>query len=109
MTIPQGLLGSSKGQVCKLQKSLYGLKQTLREWNAEFSRFLNSIGFTTSPFDPCLFTKGPSSSFLALLVYINDVIIASSSIKFIDDLKSALDTTFTVKSWDQLNISSIRR
>lgn len=74
MSIPQGLTGYKQGQVCKLLKSLYGLKQASREWNAEFSKFLVSLGYSASVFDHCLFTKGSGSHFVALLVYVDDVI-----------------------------------
>lgn len=43
--------------VCKLHKSLYGLKQSPRAWNERFTNFLPSLGFTSSYVDPSLFVK----------------------------------------------------
>lgn len=57
MTPPQGYSKARPGQVCKLVKSLYGLKQASREWNVEFCRVLFAYGFTQSAHDHCLFTK----------------------------------------------------
>lgn len=83
---PQGLTGFKKGQVCKLQKSLYGLKQAFREWNTKFSKFLISIGFQASIHDPCLFSQGYGATFIALLVYVDDAIITGPSLYRSDQL-----------------------
>lgn len=97
MTPPQGLLGAKRGQVCKLKKSLYGLKQASREWNAEFTRHLVSFGFHASIYDPCLFTKGSGDSFLCLLVYVDDILISGPSLCLITKFKTFLDSVFTIK------------
>lgn len=94
---PQGYTKAQPGQVCKLVKSLYGLKQASREWNAEFCRALFSFGFTQSAHDHCLFTTGSGDSFLALLVYVDDVLIAGPNEDEIIRLKRFLDDKFTIK------------
>lgn len=68
MIPPQGYKRAKIGEVCKLVKSLYGLKQASREWNFEFSKQLVSQGFVPSLNDPCLFFKGSRDSFICLLV-----------------------------------------
>ena len=56
---PEGFEKKSKDEelVCKLRKSLYGLKQFPRHWNKKFDYFVTSIGFK-SGYDPCLYYKG---------------------------------------------------
>ncbi|KAL0361517.1 UNVERIFIED_CONTAM: Retrovirus-related Pol polyprotein from transposon RE2 [Sesamum radiatum] len=67
------------GQVCRLKRSLYGLKQASRQWNQEFTDKLQTYGFVQSSHDYCLFTKVTSLGLFALLVYVDDVVIAGPS------------------------------
>lgn len=97
MEVPPGYDKATKGQVCKLQRSLYGLKQAGRQWNKELTATLMSQGFSQSSFDHCLFTKGHGDSFIALLVYVDDCLISSPSADLISDLKGFLDKKFTIK------------
>lgn len=64
--------------VCKLQKSLYGLKQTPRVWNERFTSFLPGLGFQASHVDPSLFVKHSAHGIVVLLLYVDDVILTSS-------------------------------
>lgn len=57
MELPPGLPPAFPNQVCRLNKSLYGLKQASRQWFAKLSSFLISIGYSSSTFDHSLFTK----------------------------------------------------
>lgn len=97
MSVPQGLQGAKPGQVCKLLKSLYGLKQASREWNTEFTKQLASFGFTPTVHDPCLFTMGEGENFLCLIVYIDDILVSGPSLVLIEKFKHFLHTTFTIK------------
>lgn len=61
------------------------------------SYVLISLAYYASLFDPCLFTKGCGSSFVALLVYVDDVIITSPSLDILADLNTSLHSAFTKK------------
>jgi hypothetical protein len=97
MKIPQGLEGFSNDKVCKLTKSLYGLKQASRKWYEKLSQFLISHHFIQVPSDPTLFVKKTSDSFTALLVYVDDIVLTGDSMTEITDIKTNLHRTFGIK------------
>lgn len=94
---PQGYGKAKKGEVCKLNKSLYGLKQASRQWHLEFCNKLLEIDFKQSSHDHCLFIKGERDNFIALVVYVDDVFIPVPNEILIQEVKKQLHETFTIK------------
>jgi len=64
--------------VCKLRRSLYGLKQAGREWAVLFTSFLLSWGLTRSTIDVCLYTYSAGATMLWVLVYVDDALICDN-------------------------------
>ena len=76
--------------VCKIHKSIYGLKQPSRQWFAKFSNALLQYDFLQSKSDYSLFTMGIGYSSIALLVYVDDIILTGSNSAAIASLKDFL-------------------
>nr|GEX46070.1 retrovirus-related Pol polyprotein from transposon TNT 1-94 [Tanacetum cinerariifolium] len=75
MKPPEDYSKAAPGKVCKLSKSFYGLKQALRQWNHELSKFLVSLGFGQSKHDYSLFVKDTGDTFISSLVYVDDMLV----------------------------------
>ena len=97
MIIPAGVSTSKPNQVCKLSKSLYGLKRTSRKWYEKLTRLLITNGYQQATSDASLFTKKTFDNFTVLLVYVDDIILAGDSISEITFIKNALYQDFKIK------------
>ena len=107
MQIPQGYnheppSRSSAPLVCRLNKSIYGLKQASRSWFNKFRTTLTSQNYIQSKHDYTLFTKGTCSSFIAILVYVDDIVIASPDKTTIHSAKIMLQQYFKLKDLSDL-------
>jgi hypothetical protein len=102
MKIPEGVHCSNPNMVCKLQKSLYGLKQASRKWYEKLTSLLIKEGYIQSTSDYSLFTSSKAVKFTALLVYVDDIILAGDSIDEFDRIKGVLDAAFKIKNLGQL-------
>ena len=80
MALPQGLSTSKPNQVCLLKKSLYGLKKASRQWFNTISHALQVLGYSQSQADHTLYIKKTETSFTALLLYVDDVLLAGNDI-----------------------------
>lgn len=86
MKQPEGYTEGSAELVCKLQKSIYGLKQASRQWNKRFNNFLESNDFKKLESDNCLYKSKDNNIYLA--IYVDDILITGNNITEIEDIKS---------------------
>ena len=102
MTLPQGFHSPKPNQVCKLRKSLYGLKQASRQWFSTLSTALRSLDYHQCSSDHSLFVKKTASSLTILLVYVDDVLLAGNSIAEFNIVKHFLHSKFRIKDIGEL-------
>ena len=103
MSLPLGLRRQGEEHlVCRLHKSLYGLKQASRQWFAKFSEAIRSAGFVQSKADYSLLTRKQGNSFIALLIYVDDILITGNDPVSIADIKKFLHNQFHLKDLGHL-------
>jgi transposase InsO family protein len=105
MEQPQGFVEPGKeGYVCLLKKSLYGLKQSARNWNNCLGGFLKEIGLEQSKIDDCVYYyKDKKGSLVYVIVYVDDLIVTGNSNKIIVQIKDRLKKRFVVKDLGQVH------
>ena len=92
---PQGFIRSGTSHlVCKLHKALYGLRQSPRAWYARLHAALISWHLVQSQNDPNLYFAHSGSDTVALLVYVNDILLTGSNSQLITTLKNKLHKEF---------------
>lgn len=85
---PKGI-NCKTGYIFKLNKSLYGLKQSSKCWNSKINDFLLNLGFQRSDNDYCLYFK--KHQMVYLLLYVDDIILASPNLKYIEFYREKLN------------------
>ena len=99
MTQPDGFQEPGKEDyVCRLKKSLYGLKQSPRQWYKKFDSYMIEIGYTRSPYDSCVYyNKVRDGSRIYLILYVDDMLLAAVEKSEIQKLKGLLSAEFETK------------
>jgi hypothetical protein len=88
--------------VCKLQRAIYGLKQSPRAWYARLSTRLHELGFVSSKADTSLFIFQRDGISIFMLVYMDDIVIAGSTSTAVELLIRSLSESFPIKDLGRL-------
>lgn len=96
MRLPQGTKTNFKGEVLKLLRSIYGLKQAARVWYQLLKTTFAEFGFTPTPADPCLFLKKTANTWTACSVSTDDLLVASNSVDEMATLKKKMASKFRI-------------
>jgi Reverse transcriptase (RNA-dependent DNA polymerase) len=97
MDIPPGYRCSEAGNVCKLERTLYGLKQSLRAWFGWFYGAMKGYGFIKSNSDHTLFYKRDQGNIVVQIIYLDDMIITRYDQEEIQMLETMLSKEFKMK------------
>ena len=93
-----------EGKVWRLRKSLYGLKQSSRNWHNLLHDYLIELNFKQSSADTCLYINHSGREVVILLVWVDDIILGCSSTSVSDDIKRKLSSKFKMKDLGKLSI-----
>jgi hypothetical protein len=98
MTQPKGFVGTKNARkICKLRKSIYGLKQASRSWNIRFDEVIKEFGFIKNPEEPCIYKKISGSAIVFMILYVDDILLIGNNIPMLEDVKSSLRKSFSMK------------
>ena len=89
--------GDPKSMVCKLKKSIYGLKEDSRQSYHKFYQVIISYHFEVNAVDDCVYHKFSGSKFIFLVLYVDDILLASSDIGLLHESKRFLTKNFKMK------------
>jgi hypothetical protein len=96
MKQPKGFNDDSQ-KACKLRKSIYGLKQASRQWYIKFHKVITSYGFIENFVDQCIYLKVSGSKVIFLVLYVDDILLASSDLGLLHETKQFLSQNFEMK------------
>ncbi|GJW60707.1 retrotransposon protein, putative, ty1-copia subclass [Tanacetum coccineum] len=99
MEQPEGFVNPKyPNRVCKLKRSIYGLKQASRQWNKRFDDEIKKFGFTQNRNEPYVYLKASGSNVTFLILYVDDILIMGNNISMLQDVKSYLRRCFAMKN-----------
>ena len=98
MMQPEGFVDpKGANKVCKLQRSIYGLVRTSRNWNIRFDEVIKAYGFIQTYGEACFYKKVSASSVAFLKLYVDDILLIGNDIEFLDSIKGYLNKNFSMK------------
>nr|GEW88457.1 uncharacterized mitochondrial protein AtMg00810-like [Tanacetum cinerariifolium] len=104
MKVPSGYKKTlPPNTVCKLKKSLYGLKQANKQWFIKLTIFLTALGFSQIHANSSLFTYYKDKDASVLLIYVDDILLAGNNTSMISEIKQKLHQTFGIKDFGPLH------
>jgi hypothetical protein len=89
------------GNICKLQKSIYGLKQASLSWNMYFDEVVKGFGLVKNVEEPCIYKKVSGSAVIFLILYVDDILLIENDISMMEVVKSSLRKSFSMKDWGE--------
>ena len=98
MSQPEGfVLKGRENQVCKLKKSIYGLKQVSRSWNIRFDVTVKEFDFSKNMDEPCVSKKTSGSAIIFLVLYVDDIHLIENDIPIMQLVNTWLSKQFSMK------------
>ena len=106
MSQPEGYVVENPNNgtlVCRLNKSIYGLKQSGRNWNILLHQFFTTNNLIQSANDPCVYSYRVASDIAFILIWVDDIVIAAISMKCMNKIKNMLKDRFCMSDLGPLS------
>jgi hypothetical protein len=98
MAQPKGFVVKGKENMgCRLKKSIYGLKQASRQWYLKFDNTIRKFGFKENVEDNCIYAKLKNGKYIFLVLYVDDILLASNDVSLLQETKKFLSSHFDMK------------
>ena len=95
MIQPEGFVDpTNTGNICKLQKSIYGLKEASQSWNIRFDEVVKGFDFRQNEEEACVYKKESGSSVTFLILYVDDLLLIVNDIPMLESVKTSLKIVF---------------
>jgi len=98
MRQPDGFIEKGKEHMlCKLKRSIYGLKQASRAWNTCFDNAVKTFGFEQCLDESCVYKKWNGDKVVFLVLYVDDILLIGNNVGLMNSVKEWLSTNFDMK------------
>ncbi|XXG73025.1 hypothetical protein AAC387_Pa07g2007 [Persea americana] len=98
MVQPDGFVAEGREHMlCKLKKSIYGLKQASRSWNIHFDQAIKSYGFEQNPDESCVYKRCNGNELIFLVLYVDDILLIGNDVGVLSSVKVWLSSQFDMK------------
>jgi hypothetical protein len=102
MVQPEGFVDpKDANKVCKLQRSIYGLKQASRSWNLCFDEVIKGFRFIQNTEESCIYKKMSGSSVSFLVLYVDDILLIGNDVQILNSVKEYLNNNFSMKDMSE--------
>jgi hypothetical protein len=96
---PEGFVDPiNAGKICKLHKSIYGLKQASQSWNIHFDEMVKGFGFHQNEEEACVYKKESGSVVVFLIFYVDDILLIGNDIPMLESVNASLKKSFLLRT-----------
>ena len=104
MMQPEGFIAKNQEHmVCKLKRSIYGLKQASRSWNIRFDQAIKSFGLEQNLDEPCVYKRHQDKVVMILVLYVDDILLIGNDVGVMSLVKIWLPSQFDIKDLGEAN------
>ena len=104
MLQPKGFIAKNQEHiVCKLKRSIYGLKQASRSWNIRFDQAIKLFGFEQNLDEPCVYKRHRDKVVMFLVLHVDDILLIGNDVGVMSSVKVWLSSQFDMKGLGEAN------